>query len=88
MQTSMDRLTRNGVRVGPGEAVSIDGAVRALTADAAYLGFEDDLKGSIEEGKLADFAVLDRDPFDADGDGPSHASVIRTIVGGATAWMA
>ena len=45
----------------PGEALSREEALRGFTLDAAYAGFMEDLVGSLEAGKRADFVVLDRD---------------------------
>ena len=44
------------------QRLEVDEALRAYTLDAAYAGFEEDLKGSIEPGKLADLVVLNGDP--------------------------
>jgi predicted amidohydrolase YtcJ len=44
------------------ERVSVEEALRCYTVDAAYAGFEEKLKGSIDEGKLADFTVVKKDP--------------------------
>jgi predicted amidohydrolase YtcJ len=45
----------------PGERVSREAAIRAFTLDAAYAGFMEQLTGSLETGKRADFIVLDQD---------------------------
>jgi predicted amidohydrolase YtcJ len=47
----------------PQHRVSLESALRAYTIDAAYAAFEDDLKGSIQPGRLADFVVLSQDLF-------------------------
>ena len=61
--TAAARETLSGQVFAPGERLTLDQAMRAITIDAAYLiGMETEL-GSIEAGKLADFAVLDKDPY-------------------------
>ena len=44
----------------PEQKITIEEALKAYTINAAYASFEEDLKGSLEPGKLADFVVLDR----------------------------
>ncbi|MBY6212333.1 amidohydrolase [Microbulbifer agarilyticus] len=63
--TAVNRLAEDGKTVmAPGERISVERALRAVTIDAAYvLGMEDKV-GSLEPGKLADFAILDADPFE------------------------
>ena len=45
------------------EAVSREDAIRMYTANPPYLSWEEDIKGTLEVGKLADFVVVDRDPL-------------------------
>jgi predicted amidohydrolase YtcJ len=55
--------------MSPPAGLTLDEAMRAITIDAARnLGLERDI-GTIEAGKLADFAVLDRDPFEVGAEG-------------------
>ncbi len=76
------RLNRNGVPVSPAEALTVPEAVAAYTSDAAVAGGEEAAKGSIEAGKLADLAVLDRDPFSCpDGELASVTSVLTIVAG-------
>ena len=54
-----------------------------MTLGAAYLLGQDDKKGSIKAGKLADFTVLDRDPLDvASPDELRDIKVLGTVIGG------
>jgi predicted amidohydrolase YtcJ len=48
----------------PVRNISVDDAIRMVTANGAYAGGLEDRKGSIEVGKDADFTVIDRDPYD------------------------
>jgi predicted amidohydrolase YtcJ len=66
----------------PEERVTIDEALRMYTFDAAYSSNEENVKGSVETGKLADLAVLSRDPFSVPPSEIRDISVELTIVGG------
>jgi predicted amidohydrolase YtcJ len=68
--------------VFPEERVTIDEALRMYTVDAAYSSNEENIKGSVETGKLADLAVLSRDPFSVSPSEIESISVELTIVGG------
>ena len=60
-----NRINMEGETMAPDERLSLDKALRAITIDAAYvLGLESEI-GSISAGKRADFAVVDRDPYEA-----------------------
>ncbi len=63
------------------QRISVHEAFSAYSRDAAYASFEEDEKGTIEEGKLADFVVLSADPFRAGADLKSM-SVMKTVLGG------
>ena len=75
---AVTRRTREGAPPGgwlPEQAVKLESALRHYTIDAAYASFEEDDKGSITEGKLADFVVLSEDLF---GTGPE--TILKTKV--------
>jgi len=64
------------------EQISVDEGLRMYTVDAAYASFEEKLKGSIEEGKLADFVILSGDPYEIEPSQFGDIKVDMTIVGG------
>jgi predicted amidohydrolase YtcJ len=72
----------------PAERISVVEALRAYTWGSSYANFEDDLKGTLEVGKLADITVLDRNLLDIPASEILDAQVIATIVDGRVAWRA
>lgn len=71
-----------GAVFGARQAVSRTEALRLATAEGAYLTFEEDLKGSITPGKLADFTVLSEDILNCSREKLRDLKVLATIVGG------
>jgi len=63
------------------QRISVQEALSAYTKDAASASFEEDLKGTLEVGRLADFVVLSADPFGKATDLES-VSVVKTVLGG------
>ena len=57
------RTNRNDEPIDPDQAISPLDAIRMHTIWVGRAGFEDDVKGSIEVGKLADLVVLSEDPL-------------------------
>jgi len=64
------------------EQLTVDEALRLYTVNAAYGAFEEDVKGSIAPGKLADLVVLSRDPYKTAPERIKDIKVEMTIVGG------
>ena len=61
MRVAVTRKTRSGKYVlGPEETITVDDAIKAVTINAAWQIFEEDTRGSLKVGKLADFTVLSR----------------------------
>jgi hypothetical protein len=58
------------------------------TINGAHLTFEEDLKGSIEPGKLADMVIIDRDILTCPEDEIKDTKVLRTFLGGKTVYKA
>ena len=84
--TAVTRTTGSGASVAPDEAVTVGQAIGAVTSQAARLGFEENDKGTLEAGKLADFMVLADDPFGIDPAGIAEIEVLKTVVGGDVVW--
>jgi predicted amidohydrolase YtcJ len=83
MWTATARKTMSGRVLGEGERISVPQALHAVTLGAAYLLGQDDKKGSITAGKLADFTVLDRNPLQVTSpDGLKTIKVLGTVMGG------
>ena len=76
------RKTDTGQPIGPEQAISVTEAIRAYTLLGAYAGNEENIKGSIEPGKLADMAVLDRDILRVPTEEIKDICVDLTMVGG------
>ncbi|MBN1677589.1 MAG: amidohydrolase [Candidatus Thermoplasmatota archaeon] len=74
-------LTRGGLP-GPHNTIGLEDAIKGYTINAAYALFEEDLKGSIEVGKLADMIVLSDDLFRISKDAVKNVEPLLTIVGG------
>lgn len=67
---------------GNGQSVDAQTALEMFTKNAAYATHEEKLKGTIEEGKMADLVVLDRDPLRVPPKEIRRINVLATIVGG------
>jgi predicted amidohydrolase YtcJ len=66
----------------PAEKISVEQALHAYTTVAAYASFEEDLKGMLKPGLLADFVLIDRDLTAIPEDTLRDARVLATVVGG------
>ena len=75
-----DRKT--GSVIAPGQKISREETLRALTINGAYLTFEEGIKGSIEVNKLADLAVLSDDLLTCPEEKIRDIEVLLTMVGG------
>jgi predicted amidohydrolase YtcJ len=85
--SAVNRRTRSGLVVGPEERLTPMQALRAVTTDAALQHFEDEDKGSLEPGKLADLVITSRSPLD-DPETIDEIRAVGTIVGGETIYRA
>jgi predicted amidohydrolase YtcJ len=76
--STTNRKTRSGKVLGEEQKISTYSALEAMTINAAHQHFEDDKKGSIEVGKLADLVVLSGDPLSISPDQLLTLKVIAT----------
>jgi len=80
------RKNRFGQEIAPHEAISREEALRTYTLGGTWLTREEALKGSIEVGKVADLAVLDRDYFTVPDEEIQDVGVDMTLVDGRVVW--
>jgi predicted amidohydrolase YtcJ len=82
----VNRRTAAGELLAPAERLTVHEAIHASTVGSAYAVREENLKGSLSLGKLADFVVLSEDIFTVDPEQIADITVRATIVGGAVAF--
>ena len=83
---AVSRRMANGELFEPHQRMTREEALRSYTLDAAYSAFEEDQKGSLEVGKLADVTVLSRDILTVPEEEIPGTEVVYTIVGGRVAY--
>lgn len=82
--TSVARESRSGQVIGVDQRVSPEEGLKAITWNGAYQYFEEDIKGSLEPGKLADLVILSDDPTTVSVDKIKDIVVLETIKEGKT----
>ena len=82
LYVAVTRRTQGGQVIGPEQAVSREDALKMMTINAAYLGFEEHRKGSIEAGKLGDLAVLSDDYLTCPPERIKDIRATVTVLGG------
>lgn len=79
LDATVTRRTRSGDILGPTQRVDVMTALKAMTIWPAWQQFEEETKGSIETGKIADFVILSRDPTSVDPETLDQLRVMATI---------
>jgi predicted amidohydrolase YtcJ len=82
LRSEVTRTDSHGVLWGPRQRVTVEEALRVGTINGAYASFEENRKGSITAGKLADLVVLGRDPLRVDPMSLIDIPIERTMTGG------
>ena len=85
IHAAVNRTTLKGTPEGgwfPEQKISVHEALRAYTINNAYAAFEDDTRGSIKKGKLADITVCDRNLLKIDPKDILKMNVDMTVVDG------
>jgi predicted amidohydrolase YtcJ len=82
LQSQVTRTDMKGNVWGANQRISVEEAIRCGTINGAYASFEENLKGSIEPGKLADLIVLERDPLRENPMSLATIAVERTMISG------
>jgi hypothetical protein len=77
--SAVNRISRTGRIIGPKEKATPYQALKAITSHAAFEYFEENSKGSLSKGKLADFVILDKDPLSVDPMEIKDIKVVETI---------
>jgi predicted amidohydrolase YtcJ len=86
IQSMVTRTDYRGRVWGANQRVTVDEALRIATINGARASYEENLKGSITAGKLADFVILAEDPRGVDPSGIKDIKVARTVTGGRTVY--
>ena len=82
IQDMVTRTSAEGKVYGAKQRISVEEALHAWTLGGAYASFEEASKGSITEGKFADFVVLSADPTKVPADRIKDITVEKTVIGG------
>lgn len=77
--SAVNRVSRNGVVVGADEKITPYQALQAITTHAAYQYFEENSKGSLKAGKLADLVILDKNPLKVEAMKIKDIKVVETF---------
>lgn len=85
---AMNRITRGGQCLDASERANVWDALNAVTTQCAWQYFEEDTKGSIRVGKLADLVILSENPLEVPAADFRQIKVLETIKEGRSVWKA
>ena len=84
--TATNRVSRSGNIIGENERLTPYEALKCITEWSAYQHFEEESKGTLEVGKLADLVILDSNPIKVDIENIKNIVVLQTIKEGSTVY--
>lgn len=79
ISSAVNRVSKTGQSIGKNQCVSVLEALKAVTSYAAYQYTEENEKGTIAEGKYADFVILDKNPLETEKEQLADIRVLMTI---------
>lgn len=88
IHNAVNRVTRNGRKLGQEYCIDVMEAIRAVTIYGAYQHFDEKIKGGLEVGKLADLVILDKNPLTVPKETIKDIRVLETIKEGKTIYKA
>ena len=83
---AVTRKADTGERIAPQETIPAEEAMRLYTLGGAYAAMEENVKGTLQPGKLADMVLLDGDPTALDPEEIRGLRVRMSVVGGEVVW--
>ena len=88
IQSMVTRMDPAGNVWGPSQRIGVGEAMKVCTMNGAYASFEENIKGSLSPGKLADITVLGADPHTVEADTIKDIPIVATILDGQLAFEA
>jgi hypothetical protein len=88
IRAAVEQRTISGQDYAPGERLSVEEAIALYTRSAAFASFDEQRKGTLSPGKLADLVVLERDPRSVEPAAIDEIRVLATFLGGQSVYEA
>jgi hypothetical protein len=88
LQSMVTREDQEGRVWGEKQKISVNEAMQICTINGAYASFEEDIKGSLTPGKLADIVLLDKDPHVVEPTEIKNIKIVHTLLGGKSVYQA